>query len=118
LTGAADIIQRLRARGANIVIDGGKLRVVNANKLPAGANDYIKQYGAEIAAELRREAAGDFEERAAIIEFDGGAPREWAEQFAALLVSRRPANVADDDWRIFVDACGAMVDALPSRAAA
>src|SRR5690606_18050598 len=68
----AALMARIRAHGANVA-EGDKLKLVNANRLPAGALDYIKANGRDLAGWLEREAQeAQFEERAAIIEFDGG----------------------------------------------
>lgn len=116
MANAAKILERVRALGANVLIDGGKLVIVNRGKLPAEAMDYIRQNGRAIADYLDKET--EFEERAAIIEFDGGAPRDWAEQFARVLIQSRPANVSDLDWSWFITQCGRIIDEAPERRAA
>lgn len=47
----------------------------------------------------------DFEERAAILEFEAGMPRQWAEAFAGILCSPPPGDFADqpDRWQAIVD---------------
>jgi hypothetical protein len=50
------------------------------------------------------------EERAAIIEHDGGAPRVWAEALARLDPARPPADVPVEYWLRFIDACGHFLD--------
>jgi hypothetical protein len=44
-----------------------------------------------------------FEERAAIVEFDAGVPREWAEGFARICTGPRPAAIPPARWRELVD---------------
>ncbi len=112
----AKIIERIRSFGSNIVLDGRKLEIVNPTKLPEGAAAYVRQRGKEIAAFLDREA--EFEERAAIIEFDGGTPRDWADKFAMFCISHRPAGVSDLDWSWFITRCGQIIDEAPMRRAA
>jgi hypothetical protein len=115
---AAAILDRIRSHGANLVLnEAGGLRVVNQTKLPAGAMAFVTQHRGDLANLLRAEAGGDdgFEERAAIIEFEGKAPREWAQQFARILFRRRPPGVEETDWSWFVDTCGRMIDAAPER---
>jgi len=112
----AKIMERIRAHGANVVIDGGRLEIVNKAKLPPGAADFVRQNAKSIAAFLDREA--EFEERAAVIEFDGGAPREWAEQFAQFCIDHRPEGVNDLDWSWFITRCGQIIDEAPERRAA
>ena len=59
------------------------------------------------------------EERAAIIEYDGAAPRAWAEALARLDPSRPPGDVPAKRWLRFIDDCGRFLDAgLAERAAA
>jgi hypothetical protein len=50
------------------------------------------------------------DERAAIIEHDGGAPRAWAEALARLNPSNAPADVPVQRWVAFLDDCGRFVD--------
>jgi hypothetical protein len=54
---------------------------------------------------------GDHEaERAAIIEYDGGAPREWAEALARLDPAAPPGDVPPKRWVQFIDGCGHFID--------
>ena len=50
------------------------------------------------------------EERAAVAEFDGGAPHPWAEGFAHLDCSHPPADVPFRRWHQFIDDCGLFLD--------
>jgi hypothetical protein len=50
------------------------------------------------------------DERAAIIEHDGGAPRAWAEALARLDPSKPPADVPPRRWLTFIDDCGRFLD--------
>jgi hypothetical protein len=50
------------------------------------------------------------EERAAIVEYDGGIPRAWAEGFARLDPNQPPADVPPNRWRRFVDDVGSFLD--------
>ena len=59
------------------------------------------------------------EERAAILEYDAGAPRDWAEALARLDPAQRPAGVSPSRWLQFIDDCGRFLDAgWADRAAA
>lgn len=49
-------------------------------------------------------------ERAAIVEHDGGIPREWAEGFAWLDPDRPPSDVPVKRWQRFVDDVGVFLD--------
>jgi hypothetical protein len=58
-------------------------------------------------------------ERAAIVEYDGGAPREWAEGFTLLDRARPPDHVPQRRWLRFIDDCGAFLDgSWPAKAVA
>lgn len=93
MTHAAVIVARLRARGANVEIVDKGLRIVNRHKLPLGSVEYIGRYAEAIAAFLGDEA-DEIDERAAIIEYEGKTPREWAEQAARILV-QTPSPLID-----------------------
>jgi hypothetical protein len=46
------------------------------------------------------------EERAAIIEHDGGVPRDWAEGFTRLDRTKPPGEVSPQRWLRFIGDCG------------
>jgi hypothetical protein len=50
------------------------------------------------------------EERVAIIEYDGGAPRIWAEALARLDPTRPPCDISPRRWLRFIDDCGRFID--------
>ena len=50
------------------------------------------------------------EERAAIVEYDSGIPRAWAEGFARLDPNNTPADVPPRRWLRFIDDCGGFLD--------
>jgi hypothetical protein len=50
------------------------------------------------------------EERAAIAEYDGGAPRVWAEALARLDPARAPCDIPPKRWLRFIDDCGVFLD--------
>jgi len=52
----------------------------------------------------------DFEERAAIIEYDGGVPRPWAEALAGLDPNKPPGDIPQRRWQRFIDDAGGFVD--------
>jgi integrase len=58
----AKIVKRIRAHGANVYLDGNKLRIVNRAKLPDAAMTHIRRHARAIAHWLDYEAA--YEERA------------------------------------------------------
>jgi hypothetical protein len=55
----------------------------------------------------------------AVVEFDSGAPRAWAEGFARLDSARPPYDVPQRRWLRFIDDCGRFLgDGWAARAAA
>lgn len=116
MTDPGKILERIRSHGANVMLDRDRLVVVNRGKLPAGAMDYIKAHGKQIAAFLSDEA--DIEERAAIIEHDGGAPREMAEAFAQQLADMaKRTGWPEPDRAWFIGVCAKNIDAAADLAA-
>ena len=58
------------------------------------------------------------DERAAICEYDGGLPREWAEGVARLHIMPRPPNVPIRRWDQFIDDAARFADRWGAKAAA
>jgi hypothetical protein len=88
---------------------------------PSHAQNETKSFGSALAKAAKPanpSAAGveadewgaTQEEHAAIIEYDGGIPRAWAEGFARLHPNRRPGDVPLRRWQTFVDDCGRFLD--------
>jgi hypothetical protein len=69
----------------------------------AGVAKAISQPAADIWSDAH-------EERAAITEYDAGAPRAWAEALARLDPSRPPGDVSPKRWLRFIDDCGLFLD--------
>lgn len=113
---ASKIIERIRANGANVMLDRGKIVVVNRAKLPPEALEFIRSHAREIANFLDEEA--DFQERAAIIEYDGGLTRAVSEYLTKLLQSHPPQDTNPADWSWFVGQAAKVIDDAPLRSAA
>jgi hypothetical protein len=58
------------------------------------------------------------EERAAIVEYDGYAPRAWAEALARLDPAQPPWDVPPRRWLQFIDDCGRFLDGAWAKHAA
>lgn len=71
-----------------------------------------------VASDPADHTGADFEERAAIIEHDGGIPREWAEGFARLDAMKPLAGFHQDRWRQLIDDAGRFIDRWAATAAA
>jgi hypothetical protein len=52
----------------------------------------------------------DDDERAAILEHDGGLPRAWADLLALLRPERPPPNLSLNAWLGYVDACHTLAE--------
>lgn len=59
----------------------------------------------------------DFEERAALVEYGAGVPREWAEGFARLDLAKPPKGFDDRRWRTLIDDGGRFLDRWGREAA-
>ncbi|MGB9670678.1 MAG: hypothetical protein ACPLXR_05955 [Halothiobacillaceae bacterium] len=80
---AAALLADLRAAGFALHPDGDRLIVSPASKLTPAQREAIREHKPGLLACLWAETLKEhFEERAAILEFDGGIPREEAEAAA------------------------------------
>ena len=70
------------------------------------------------SSDCRLSGEAGAEERAAIAEYDGKIPREWAEGFARLDPDRPPADVPPRRWLQFVDDVGRFLDSRLAQQAA
>ena len=104
---AAGALKAARAAGVDLALDGDDPVLNAASAPPAAVFDALSRHKAEIVVLLRPAEDGwsaedwqvFFEERAAIVEFDGGQPRPEAEAqaFACSVVewlNRNPAHPA------------------------
>lgn len=62
-------------------------------------------------------AAADFDERAALAEYEAGVPREWAEGFARLQVMAPPPGIRPARWQQVIDDAGRFIDRWAATAA-
>ncbi len=61
---------------------------------------------------------GDYDERAAIIEYGAGVPREWAEGFARLCTMPRHPDFTETAWQQLIDDAGCFLDRWAAQVAA
>jgi hypothetical protein len=86
--------------GALATLGGGQLKTQNCEPEPDAWTDA-------------------HEERAAIVEYDAGTPRAWAEGFARLDPDKPPGDVPARRWLRFINDCGRFLDGgWPAHAAA
>ncbi len=60
--------------------------------------------------ELKPFDTGDYEERAAMVEYGAGAPRAWAEGYARLCTLPRPPDYTETRWQGLIDDAGLFLD--------
>ena len=115
---AAEVLRVARAAGVHVQIDGDDLSLEASAPPSPAVIDLLSSHKASIVA-LLRPAEDDwsaedrqvlFDERAAIIEFDGGASRTWAEALARLDPARPPCDTPAKRWLQFIDDCGRFID--------
>jgi hypothetical protein len=84
--------------------------ITPAHELQSGLNSLNSFVSSPERVADEPNAAGDLDERAAIIEFGAGVPRAWAEGYAALSAMPAPTGFSSERWRRIVDAAGTFLD--------
>jgi hypothetical protein len=98
----------------SVPVAPGVQNVQNVQNPPAlGTFEHIERI--ERAQASAEQSA--FEERAAIVEFEAGVPREWAEGFARLCQMSRPLAIPPARWSELVDNAGVFIDRWAVQAA-
>ncbi len=88
---ALNLIQEVTRAGATMTLEGGDLVLSGARPLPDDLVEQLRRHKPEVVATLKNEPVDPeaYEERAAIMEYDGGLSREEAEAFAHAMQTRR-----------------------------
>jgi hypothetical protein len=115
---AVDALAAVRAAGGDVKLVGPeRLKVIAPAPLPNYLVDQLRTAKPELLALLSGIAPpgtqiwGEAEEeRAAIVEHDGGAPRSWAEALARLNPALPPCDIPLTRWLCFIDDCGQFLD--------
>jgi hypothetical protein len=115
---AVEALRAAHVAGIQLVVDGEDLVLTASVPPPAAVIDLLSSHKAGIVALLRPAEDGwsaedrqvFFDERASIIEFDGGAPRAWAEALARLDPNKPPGDLPPRRWLRFIDDCGRFLD--------
>lgn len=81
-----------------------------------GTKGTAKQSTKEVEPVPSGAAPDEIDERAAIVEYDGGIPRRWAEGFSALGAMAPPSGFSPERWGRILDAAGAFLDRWASEA--
>jgi hypothetical protein len=111
---AANTLAAVRALGGDVKLGSpGRLKVIAPGPLP---NELIQRLHAakpDLLTLLTSNTVDTWtdskEERAAIIEYDGGAPRVWAEALARLDPAKPRAGISPKRWLRFIDDCGRFI---------
>jgi hypothetical protein len=116
------LIEDAKAAGCSIEVEGGDLVIEADRDPPAELITELREHKAELIAVLvllARDAspppeavqdADNLDERAPIVEYGAGAPRRWAEGFAAMSVMPAPAGFSPERWCRIIDAAGVFID--------
>jgi hypothetical protein len=122
---AVNMLAALRAAGGEVKLASpGRLKVVATTPLPDELIEQLRAAKPDLLVLLSKTRAADTwpdeqEERAAIIEHDGGVPHAWAEALARLDPAKPPAEIPPPRWLKFINDCGRFFDAgWAERAAA
>jgi hypothetical protein len=115
---AIEALRAAHVAGIQLGVDGEDLVLEASVPPPPAVIDLLSNHKAGIVALLRAAedgwAAEDrqvfFDERASIIEFDGGTPRAWAEALARLDPNKPPGDLPPRRWLRFIDDCGRFLD--------
>jgi hypothetical protein len=115
---ALEALRAAHVAGIQLDVDGEDLVLTASVPPPTAVIDLLSFHKASIVALLRPAEDGwsaedrqvFFDERAAIIEFDGGAPRAWAEALARLDPAHPPCDIPPERWLRFIDDCGRFLD--------
>ena len=115
-----DMLAAVRAVGGDVKLVGsGRVKVVAPMPLPSDLIERLRASKPELlrlltSSRLEARPAETWsdaeEERAAIVEYDGGVSRPWAEALARLDPARVPLNVSQERWAQFIDDCGRFLD--------
>ena len=118
---AVDALAAVRAAGGDVRLVGPhRLKLIAPRALPDDLIEQVRAAKPELLNLLQNKTDATLgarpnwgeleEERAAIIEYDGGAPRTWAEALARLDPANPPADVPLARWQQFIDDCGRFLD--------
>ena len=116
---AIDALEAVRAAGGDLKpVDPERLKLIAPMPLPDHLVDCVRAAKPELLKLLSSGTsppATDIwddakEERTAIIEYDSGAPRAWAEALARLDPNRPPHDVPATRWVRLIDDCGRFLD--------
>ena len=118
---AARLLEDIRNVGGYVALTGDDLKLRLPKSAPRDLIDAVRAAKPELIALLRQQrpdTKDDLEERAALVEYGAGVPREWAEGFARLDCTHPPADFPLHRWRQIIDDGGLFLDQWANKAAA
>lgn len=95
----APVLAKVRALGADVVLERGKMTIIGSVHLNTDQRAWIAQHREAVETHLRQTGGGD--------DVDD-LPKTWGE-FARILYSACPENVDACDWSWFVTMAGKVV---------
>jgi hypothetical protein len=117
MNAAADMLAAVRRMGGDVMLASpGRLKVIAPTPLPDELIQQLRAVKPDLFTLLAPTTqpvdpwTDAEEERAAIVEYDGGAPRDWAEALARLNADKPPRHVPPKRWLRFIDDCGRFLD--------
>ena len=94
---ATDVLRTLRRAGVVLEVSGSALLVTHARKLTDELRSLICAFKEELVCLVLHESDVEaFEERAAVMNFDGGMTRPEAEAAARIVIANAKRNHADN----------------------
>jgi hypothetical protein len=117
MSAAVDMLAAVRALGGDVKLGSpGRLKVIAPGPLPDELIQQLRAVKPELFTLLAPTTqpvdtwTDAQEERAAIVEYDGGAPRDWADALARLVPDNPPRHVPPQRWLRFIDDCDRFLD--------
>ena len=117
---AAQVLDDIRSHGGSVMLIGDDLKLRIPKSAPRDLIDAVRAAKPELITLLRENpnADDDLEERAALVEYGAGVPREWAEGFARLDCAKPPQGYPLPRWHQIINDGGLFLDRWAHQAAA
>jgi hypothetical protein len=114
---AADAVPRTTATTVHSAVVPGQGRQEDTQRQSFAGPGTSATAGTTKNEQLRAPQKNAFEERAAIIEYDAGVLRSWAESFARLNIADQPPGFRHEAWSQLIDDGGRFLDCWGMEAA-
>jgi len=114
MTLAAEIIQDLEDQNIHLKIEGDKIRLASDRKPDDKILTKIRANKKALLEFLANDNSPD--ERAAIHEYDGKLPRQWAVAFSKLQFMDKPDQYTAAEWEQVINDAGLFADKWAARA--